>query len=164
MDNSLAASAHKVQNILDGLGLGLKVIEMTSSTRTAEEAADAVGCQVGQIVKSIVLKTKRTKQAVMVTASGANRVCLKRIAAILGEAVRMADPDFVREKTGYAIGGVPPVGHREPIRVIIDEDLMGFTDIWAAAGTPQALFRLRPDQLQSITSGQVAMIRAEPPS
>ena len=164
MDNPLAASAKKVQHILDDLGLGLRVVEMPGSTRTAEEAARAVGCEVEQIVKSIVLKTKKTKQAVMVTASGANRISLKRIASILGEAVRMADPDFVREKTGYAIGGVPPVGHREPIPVIIDEDLMGLTDIWAAAGTPQALFRLRPDQLQSITSGQVAMIRADPPS
>lgn len=157
--SALSASAARVQAVLDGIGLGHTVIEHEQSTRTSQEAADAVGCTVGQIAKSLIFRTRQTGRPVLVVASGANRVDEKAVAALIGEKIERADPDFVREKTGFVIGGVPPLGHAEPPLVLIDEDLATFTDIWAAAGTPNAVFRLTPDQLVAITGGRVAAVR-----
>jgi prolyl-tRNA editing enzyme YbaK/EbsC (Cys-tRNA(Pro) deacylase) len=123
---------------------------MPQSTRTAEDAARAVGCQVGQIVKSLVFQGKQSHQALLVATSGANRVNEKKIAGLISEPLSKADADFVRDKTGFAIGGVPPVAHAQPIRIFIDEDLLQYDEIWAAAGTPRALFKLTPQDLQKI--------------
>jgi prolyl-tRNA editing enzyme YbaK/EbsC (Cys-tRNA(Pro) deacylase) len=125
------------------------------STRTAVEAAEAVGCGVGQIVKSIVFRAARSGRPILVLASGANRVDEKALADLVGEPLAKADADFVRERTGFAIGGVPPLAHSEPIETLVDEDLMAFAEIWAAAGTPNALFRLTPADLVRITGGRV---------
>ena len=159
MDSNLSASAKRVQDALHGFGLDCRVKELTESTRTAVDAANAVGCDVGQIVKSLVFRGKSSGRAVFVVASGANMVDEKALAAIVGEKIGRADPDFVREQTGFAIGGVSPVGHPAPLQTYVDEDLLGYEEIWAAAGTPNALFSLTPQQLCQITSGEVAAIK-----
>jgi prolyl-tRNA editing enzyme YbaK/EbsC (Cys-tRNA(Pro) deacylase) len=154
----LPSSAQKVQQALAALGFDLQVVELPASTRTAVEAAQAVGCQVGQIVKSLVFKGKRSERPVLVVASGVNRVNEKAIEALIGEPLGKADADFVREHTGFAIGGVPPVGHTEPLLTFVDEDLLQYGEIWAAAGTPNAVFRLTPPDLVRMTGGQVGKI------
>jgi prolyl-tRNA editing enzyme YbaK/EbsC (Cys-tRNA(Pro) deacylase) len=158
MPESLSASAQKVQDALEVLGFSLKVVELPGSTRTAVEAAQAIGVQVGQIVKSLVFKSKRTQRPILVIASGANRVKEKNIEVLIDEPLGKADADFVREQTGFAIGGVPPVGHAQPIETFIDRDLLQYDEIWAAAGTPHAVFRLTPDELIRITSGTLVDI------
>jgi Cys-tRNA(Pro) deacylase len=159
MEKPLSSSAQKVQQALAGFGLDCRVKELGESTRTAVEAAQAVGCDVGQIVKSLVFRGKTSGAGVFVVASGANRVNEKLLAALVGEKIDKADADFVREQTGYAIGGVPPVGHQSPLQTFIDEDLLQYAELWAAAGTPNALFSLTPAQLCLITSGKVAQIK-----
>ena len=159
MDSTLSASARRVQDALHGFGLDCRVKELTESTRTAVDAANAVGCDVGQIVKSLVFRGKASGRAVFVVASGANMVDEKALAAIVGEKIGRADPDFVREQTGFAIGGVSPVGHPAPLQTYVDEDLLCYEELWAAAGTPNALFSLTPQQLCQITSGRVVGIK-----
>jgi prolyl-tRNA editing enzyme YbaK/EbsC (Cys-tRNA(Pro) deacylase) len=154
-NDSMRASARRVQQALAKFGLDLKVQELAESTRTAAEAAASIGCQVGQIAKSLIFMTAETRQPVLVIASGSNRVNEKKIGSLVGEAIRKADADFVREKTGYAIGGVPPVGHAADLITFIDQDLMDYERIWAAAGTPFAVFELKPADLLQITDGKV---------
>lgn len=159
MSTPLNASAQKVQDALDARGYThCRVVEMPDSTRTAAEAAAAIGCTVAQIAKSLVFRGARSGAPVLVIASGTNRVDPQRLAALIGEPVEKPDADYVRERTGFVIGGVPPLGHSEPIRTFIDRDLLAFEEIWAAAGTPRAVFRLTPDDLVSMTGGKVAAI------
>lgn len=155
----LRKSAVRVQATLDRFGLALMVTEMKDSTRTAQEAADAVGCQVGQIAKSLVFRGKNSDEPLLVIASGANRVNEKRLGEYAGEAVVKPDAEYVLAKTGYAIGGIPPVGHLQELKCLIDEDIFGYEEIWAAAGTPNAVFRLTPAQLLTITGGQVVSVK-----
>jgi prolyl-tRNA editing enzyme YbaK/EbsC (Cys-tRNA(Pro) deacylase) len=155
----LSASAQKVQQALNAFGLPLQVLELPASTRSALEAAQAVGCQVEQIAKSLIFRSSQSGRPVLVIASGPNRVNEKKIGELLGEPIGKADADFVRQRTGFAIGGVPPVGHAEPLETFIDEDLLKLDEIWAAAGTPNAVFRLKPLDLVKITSGRVAAIK-----
>ena len=152
-------SARNVEEALAALGGAFEVVEFPSTTRTAADAAKAIGCSVAQIAKSIVFRTASTRQPVMVIASGANRVSEARVAELLGEPIEKADADFVREATGFAIGGVPPIGHAQPIRTLIDEDLMALGEIWAAAGTPNSVFRLSAASLVQMTSGEVKAIK-----
>ena len=159
MTARLNASAQKVQDALDARGYThCRVVEMPDSTRTAAEAAAAIGCTVAQIAKSLVFRGTESGDPVLVIASGTNRVDPQRLAALLGEPVEKPDADYVRERTGFVFGGVPPLGHSEPLRTFIDRDLLAFDDIWAAAGTPRAVFRLSPDDLVSMTGGEVAEI------
>ncbi len=158
MSQTLSSSAQKVQDALQSLGLSLQVVELPDSTRTAVEAAQAIGCQVGQIVKSLVFKAKRGERPILVIASGANRVNEKIIEALISEPLGKADADFVRQRTGFVIGGVPPLGHSEPLETFIDEDLFQYEEIWAAAGTPHAVFRLKPADLPRMTGGKVIKI------
>jgi len=155
----LSPSAKKVQHALDAFGVQLQVLELPASTRSAVEAAQAVGCQVEQIAKSLIFRSSLTGRPVLVIASGPNRVNEKKIGELLGEPIGKADADFVRQQTGFAIGGVPPVGHPQPIATFVDEDLLKFHEIWAAAGTPNAVFRLSPQDLVIITSGRVINIK-----
>jgi len=148
-----------VQDTLTKLGLKLQVIELPASTRSAAEAADAIGCTVGQIAKSLIFKTQVNERPILVIASGENRVDTKRISELLGDEIGKADADFVRQRTGFAIGGVPPIGHCEAILTFIDEDLLDFDEIWAAAGTPHAVFRLTGNDLVQITKGQVIKVK-----
>ena len=159
MEKELSSSARKVQEALNALGMTLEVVELPGSTRTAVEAAQAVGCQVGQIVKSLVFKAKRSERPILVIASGQNRVDERRIETLIGEPLGKADADFVRQRTGFVIGGVPPVGHLERLTTFIDQDLSLYQEIWAAAGTPHAVFRLTPDDLLKITDGQVVVLK-----
>lgn len=156
---TLSASAQKVQNILAERGTTLKVVEFIESTRTSAEAAERVGVSVGQIAKSLVFKAKTSGKAVLVIASGANRVDEQKIAAQLGEKIGRADPEFAREATGFVIGGIPPLGHGQELPTFLDEDLFQYQIIWAAAGTPNAVFELTPAQLAELTGGKVADIR-----
>jgi prolyl-tRNA editing enzyme YbaK/EbsC (Cys-tRNA(Pro) deacylase) len=155
----LSPSACKVQEALRILGVTCEVREMDKTTRSAQDAARAVGCEVGQIAKSLVFKGATSRQAVLVITSGSNRVDEKKLSERIGEPVLKADAEFVRQQTGFAIGGVPPVGHAQPIAVFIDEDLLTYSEIWAAAGTPQAVFRLTPQELQKITNGRVIGVK-----
>lgn len=159
MNNELRKSAQKVQSILNEFGLELTVIEFEESTRTAQEAADAIGCQLGQIAKSLIFKGKVSQAPVCVIASGSNRVDEKKIKAHLGEKIERADAAFVLEQTGYAIGGIPPIGHSNSIKILIDEDLLSYVEIWAAAGTPHAVFKLTPKDLLDITKGEVIEVK-----
>jgi len=157
-DKSLSASAGRVQAALDRSGLSLQVVELPASTRTAAEAAAAVGVQVGQIAKSLVLRGQTSGQAYLILTSGGNRLDLQRASALAGEPVALAQPDFVREQTGFAIGGVPPAGHLRPIRTWVDRDLLTYDVVWAAAGTPNAVFRLTGEQLLRLTAGEAAEV------
>jgi Cys-tRNA(Pro) deacylase len=159
MSAELKTSAQKVQEALQALGLTCEVVQMQATTRTAEDAARAVGCEIGQIVKSLVFEGKRSHQPILVVASGANRVNEKMLGRQISEPVKMANAEFVRKTTGFAIGGVPPVGHRHPITVFIDEDLLAYAEIWAAAGTPRAVVKLTPDELKMITNGTVIAVK-----
>lgn len=161
MSEDLKASTRRVQDILHKLGFGdLQVVQFSESTRTSAEAAQACGCEVGQIAKSLIFKTKKTHNPVLIIASGANRVNEKKIGALVGEAIERADANFARDRTGYAIGGIPPLGHSEQILTFIDEDLLQYAEIWAAAGTPNSVFKLNPQDLAKMTGGQVADVKA----
>ncbi len=159
MSNELSSSARKVQDALKALGFSGNVVELPGSTRTAREAAQAVGCRVEQIVKSLVFKGLRTNQPILVVASGTNRVNEQGLSELAGEPVGKADADFVRQRTGFGVGGVPPVGHTEQLETFIDEDLLQYDELWAAAGTPHAVFRLTPAELQAMTGGRVVSIK-----
>jgi prolyl-tRNA editing enzyme YbaK/EbsC (Cys-tRNA(Pro) deacylase) len=154
----LRPAAARVQQLLAEQGLAAEVVEFAETTRSAAEAAAQIGCAVGQIAKSLVFRAKPSNRPVLVIASGANRVDEAAVAALLGEKIGKADADFVRDKTGYAIGGVAPIGHAARPATFIDQDLMRYDAVWAAAGTPFAVFRLTPADLVRLTGGQVARI------
>ncbi|MBC8506797.1 MAG: YbaK/EbsC family protein [Anaerolineales bacterium] len=157
--SKLSSSAQRVQDALDKLGLVLKVVELPDSTRTAADAAKAIGCTVAQIAKSLIFRVHNSDCPVLVIASGVNRVNESTIATQLGEKIGKADADYVRRRTGFVIGGVPPVGHVETLETFLDEDLLQYDEIWAAAGTPHAVFRLSPNELLRATAGKVISIQ-----
>jgi prolyl-tRNA editing enzyme YbaK/EbsC (Cys-tRNA(Pro) deacylase) len=159
MSLTLSPSAQKVQGALRDLGFSNQVIELQSTTRTSAEAAQAVGCRVEQIAKSIVFQGKQTHKPILVIASGPNRVNEKRIAELISESLGKADADYVRNHTGFVIGGVPPIAHLEKLEIFIDEDLLQYEEIWAAAGNPNAVFRLTPSDLIQMTAGRVVSIK-----
>jgi prolyl-tRNA editing enzyme YbaK/EbsC (Cys-tRNA(Pro) deacylase) len=156
---SLSPSAKKVQDALNSYNIQLEVLELPDSTRSAAEAAEAIGCGVEQIAKSLIFRTMESNRPILVIASGVNRVNEKKLGERIGEPVGKADAGFVRAETGFVIGGIPPVGHSQPIATFIDEDLLKYEEIWAAAGTPHAVFRLTSADLLRITSGEVISIR-----
>ncbi len=159
MTAKLKSSAKKVQAALKAHNLSCEVVQMKDTTRSAADAARAVGCKVGQIVKSLIFEGENSHQPILVTTSGANRVNEQAIANNVSEPVKMATPDYVRQMTGFAIGGVPPVGHDRPLKIFIDEDLLQYDEIWAAAGTPHAVFKLTPGDLKTITAGTVISVK-----
>lgn len=137
------------------LGLPVHVVEHAQSSRTAEEAAAACGCRVAQIVKSLVFKGETTGNPILLLVSGANRVNEEATGKRIGEGLVRADAKFVRDVTGYAIGGIPPLGHSQPIATYMDETLLEFVTVWAAAGTPNAVFSAVPDQLVEVTGAHI---------
>ena len=157
MDN-LTTSVRQVQEKLKELGHPNEVVILTDSARTAQEAADALACEVAQIAKSIIFKIKSTNQPLLVVASGVNRIDEKLVAQALNDKIGKADADFVLESTGFVIGGVPPLGHKIPVLTYIDEDLFQYETLWAAAGHPKAVFQLSPDELEKMTNGQVISV------
>jgi prolyl-tRNA editing enzyme YbaK/EbsC (Cys-tRNA(Pro) deacylase) len=156
---TLSPSAQRIQNLLNSLGYDYTVIEHAESTRTAQEAADRAGCELGQIVKSLIFRGKASGKPILVLTSGANRVDEKRISGYAGETISRADADFVRTATGYAIGGVPPIGHNEKMETYLDEDFLPYQTIWAAAGTPKAIFELKTEDLQKMTNGKIVQVK-----
>ncbi|PFH89057.1 YbaK/EbsC family protein [Bacillus sp. AFS088145] len=156
---ALKESAQNVQDLILELGYSNNVIELPNSARTAKEAADALNCEVAQIAKSIIFKIESSNSAVLVVASGINRVNEEKIEKILNDKLGKADADFVREQTGFVIGGVSPIGHKNQIMTFIDEDLLQYKEVWAAAGHPKAIFQLTPNELIEMTKGKVIKIK-----
>ncbi len=156
----LSARAQRVQDALAAGGFPWRVFELAVPVRTSAEAAGQVGCTVAQIAKSIVFRAATSGRGVLVVTSGANRVDEARIATLLGEPLGKADAAFVREVTGFPIGGVAPLAHATPLATYVDEDLLGHAEIWAAAGHPNALFRLEPGDLPRMTGGPVVKVTA----
>lgn len=156
----MSASVDRVKDALRAAGLPAEIKEFDASTRTAADAAAAIGCTQAQIAKSLVFRAKASNRAVLVIASGINRVDETKLAALLGEKTGKADADFVRAETGFAIGGVAPIGHTGKVVIYIDADLTAYPEIWAAAGAPNAVFRLTPADLARVTGGDVADVKA----
>jgi prolyl-tRNA editing enzyme YbaK/EbsC (Cys-tRNA(Pro) deacylase) len=153
------SSAERVRQALTALGHAPEIREFGETTRTSADAAAAIGCAVGQIAKSLVFRAAGSNRAVLIIASGANRVDEKRVADALGDRIIKADATFVRDRTGFAVGGVAPIGHTEAPIVMIDADLLQYAEIWAAAGTPNGVFRLTPAALIAMTGGRVIAVR-----
>jgi len=153
------SSRARVEQALRSLGMPADIVEFTESTRTSAEAAAAIGCEVAQIAKSVVFRGRSSDACIVVIASGADRIDEKKLAAELGEKVRRADADFVRERTGFAIGGVSPVGHTGEVTVLVERALWSLDPIWAAAGTPNTVFRLSADDLHHIPGIRVVDVR-----
>jgi len=152
---TLPRSARRVRTALLELGLPGDIHRLADSTRTAPEAAAAVGCELGAIVKSLVMRGVRTKEPLLVLVSGDNRADVELIEAAVDEPVERPDAGYVREVTGYAIGGIPPVGHPDPVRTLMDEDLLRFETVWAAAGHPHAVFPIAPAALARAAGARV---------
>ena len=159
MSVGLSPKAALVRHALAAAGLDAQVLELQESTRTAQDAADAIGCRLGQIVKSLLFKTRRTARPVLVLASGSTRVDVKKLRLLVGEKIGKASAEYVRTHTGYAIGGVAPVGHPAPLRTFVDRELLQYDRVWAAAGTPHAVFSCRPAFLRGL--GTVADLRQD---
>lgn len=158
----LPPSVQRVGVAAAALGLSINILTFSQSTRTAEDAAATVGCNVGQIVKSLVFTVG--EEPVVALVSGANQLDTRKLAALCGvgrKQVGQADADTVRNATGYAIGGVPPFGHAESLPVFIDRDLTLYEVIWAAAGTPNAVFAITPADLLRATGGQEADLKVD---
>jgi len=153
--SDLAPAAARVAAVARDRGLAIDVVEMPASTRTAEEAAAACGCAVAEIVKSLVFRGRTTDTPYLLLVSGANRVDEKAVATSIGEALKRASADDVRALTGFAIGGIPPFGHAAPLAVYIDRDLLAHTRVWAAAGTPHAVFAVAPQALAAAVGARV---------
>lgn len=152
---ALSATAQRVQDALDAAGVATAIVEYDVPARTSAQAAEVLGCTVGQIAKSLVFKAQ-SGRPVLVIASGANRVDEAKVAALVGEPIGKADATFVREATGYAIGGIPPLGHAQRLVPLIDRDLLAYDVVYAAGGTPHAMFPVTPDALVRVSGGTPA--------
>ena len=159
MNQALSKSAQRVQDALSIKGSEFEILELPASTRTAIDAANTIGCEVAQIVKSLIFKTHETQRPILILVSGVNRVDEQKIVEHVGEKLAKADADFTRGMTGFAIGGIPPVGHRSKIETFIDEDLLQYQTLWSAAGTPNAVFSLNAQDLVGLTEGVVVAVK-----
>jgi prolyl-tRNA editing enzyme YbaK/EbsC (Cys-tRNA(Pro) deacylase) len=156
--SELPEAARRVANAAAAADLEIEIRQMPTSTRTAEEAAAAVGCEVAQIVKSLVFRGRTSGQAYLLLVAGNNRVDEARAAAAIGEPIERPDARFVREVTGFAIGGIPPLGHRQPLTTWLDRDLLRHDRVWAAAGTPDCVFASAPATLaRAIGAAEIAV-------
>jgi prolyl-tRNA editing enzyme YbaK/EbsC (Cys-tRNA(Pro) deacylase) len=153
------SSVERVRAALLAAGHADTITEFPDGTRSAADAAAAIGCSVAQIAKSVVFRAG--DRAALVIASGVNRVDVKKVAAALGVSLKHADAEWVRDRTGFAIGGVSPVGHIAPPLLVFDRDLLALHPIWAAAGSPHHVFSTEAEQLARITGAQVADVRQD---
>lgn len=158
-NTDLRASAKRLQTFLEKYHVDTKVVEFQQTTRTSKEAADTIGCEIGQIAKTLIFKGKNSAKPICVIASGKNKVDEKKIALFIGEEIEKPDAQYVATHTTFTIGGVPPIGYPLDIKPMIDEDLLTYPQIWAAAGTPFAVFCLTPQDLIHITQGHVLNLR-----
>ncbi|WP_102223106.1 YbaK/EbsC family protein [Acidimangrovimonas sediminis] len=152
----MSKSLKRVKAALEAAGVEHDLREMEVSTRTAQEAADAAGCEIDQIVKSIIFRGETSGHVKLFLTAGGNRVSDAKASALAGEPLGKADADLIRAETGFAIGGVSPVGHLTPVTAFLDPRIMTFDIVWAAAGTPRHIFSIRPDALQALTGAPVA--------
>ncbi|HET7580179.1 MAG TPA: YbaK/EbsC family protein [Bacillales bacterium] len=157
--SSSKSGIKRVKDALESKGYTNEIVKLPDSTRTAVEAAKAIDCEVAQIAKSLIFLCVNSDLPLLIIASGINRVDEQKIADHIQEPLGKANADFVREQTGFVIGGVPPLGHKHAIKTIIDEDLLQYDEIWAAAGHPKAVFRLTPEDLIRLTGGEVLSIQ-----
>jgi Cys-tRNA(Pro) deacylase len=151
-------STKMVQEAAQRKGFPIIIKNLPTPARTSLEAAKVIGCDLAQIAKSLVFKTKNSQKPVLIIASGANRVNEEKISNLIGEEIIKAEANFVFQQTGFIVGGIPPFGHKQAIRTFIDQDLLSYDEIWASAGTPQANFKISPDRLIKITKGRVTPI------
>lgn len=158
MNEPLSPSAARFQQTVVNLGLDGRVLQLAATTRTAHDAAQAIGCGVERICKSLVFRGEHSGNPLLIIASGVNRVDERKIAAHIAEPVAMADAEYVRQHSGYAIGGVPPFGHPSPLRTLVDQDLLQHATVWAAAGHPRAVFELTPAELVRASAGEVMAV------
>ncbi|MCG6115651.1 MAG: YbaK/EbsC family protein [Mesorhizobium sp.] len=156
----MSKSVRRVEEAAQAAGLAIEVRRMGESTRTAEEAAEQCGCDVAQIVKSLIFQGKDSGRLVLFLVAGNNRLDTAKAAGLAGEELERADPRLIRERTGFAIGGVAPIGHLEPIAAFADETLLGFDVVWAAAGAPDAVFSAEPRALFAAAKAQTATVAA----
>ncbi len=152
----MSKSLKRVRRALEEAGLAVEILEMAEGTRTAADAASAAGCEIDQIVKSIIFRGEADGRAVLFLTAGGNQVDAAKASALAGEALGKADAALIRAQTGFAIGGVAPIGHLSPIRAFFDPRLMDFHKIWAAAGTPRHVFAAEPHEIQQISGAEVA--------
>lgn len=155
---SKKASVLRVEAELRRRGFTNEIVSLEKTARSAKEAADSLGVEVGQIVKSLVFRGAGSGTPVLVVASGSNRVDEAKVEAAFGERIERADAKFVKERTGFSIGGVPPLAHEEPITTFVDEDLLRYEEVWAAAGHTHAVFMLSPEDLVGMTGGEVVSV------
>jgi prolyl-tRNA editing enzyme YbaK/EbsC (Cys-tRNA(Pro) deacylase) len=159
MNNQLISkSTQRVEEALRSKNISFQLMQLPTTTHTAQQAATALGCTIDQIVKSLIFKTKHTHKPILIVASGKNKVHEAVISQALGEEIIRADAEFVKEVTGFPIGGVAPIGHRQPLQTLIDKDLLTFDILWAAAGTPNTVFSFKAADLQAMTNGKVVAI------
>jgi prolyl-tRNA editing enzyme YbaK/EbsC (Cys-tRNA(Pro) deacylase) len=158
LQNPLPSSAQRVADAAQRLGLNPKIVTMADSTRTAEEAALACGCEVGQIVKSLVFRGANSGTPYLLLVSGKNRVDEAKAAEVIGERLARPDAAYVRGMTGFAIGGIPPFGHAQPLKTFMDADLLTYGDVWTAAGTPHCVMRLTPQELHAKTGAMTLKV------
>jgi len=156
-------TALRIQELLAAAHILSTVVEFEKPTRTSAEAAAAIGCTVGEIAKSVVFRTLSGGRAVVVVTSGDNRVSEEKVARLVGDELGRADADFVRQATGFVIGGVAPLGYANPVRIFLDADLQRFETVWAAAGTPYSVFPLTPGELATLTGATWSDVRLERP-
>lgn len=149
----------RVRDAFAARGVPIAIAVHNQSTRTADEAAAAAGCHVGQIVKSLVFRMKPSGRPVLLLVSGSNRVNEKEVAKVIGEHLTRPDALYVRDVTGFAIGGIPPLGHAETLRTFVDEDLLAHSRIWAAGGTPESVFSITPAELVSATAATLLSVK-----
>ena len=157
--NDLPKSADRVRKAAEALGLTIEIVEMATPTRTVAEAAAACRCPEGAIVKSLIFKGQQTGRPYLLLVSGANRVDEQMAAATLGETLLRPDTSYVRTVTGFAIGGVPPFGHATPVVSFMDADLLQYETVWAAAGTPMAVFAVDPKRLKDATGAEAIAVK-----
>ena len=152
----MSKSLKRVRNALQQAGVACDITEMPGETRTAQQAADAAGCALDQIAKSIIFRGETSGVAILLLTAGGNQVDAAKASAVAGEALGKADAALIRSQTGFAIGGVSPVGHLSPIRAFFDPRLSQFDQVWAAAGTPRHIFPIPPDNLRALTDATLA--------
>lgn len=157
--SNLKNSSQRIQDILKQYNLDIKVIEFDESTRTSQDAANTIGCEVGQIAKTLIFRGKKTLKPICIIASGKNRIDEKKVEKSIGEEIERPDADYVLKYTTFAIGGIPPIGFNFEMKPLIDEDLLNYSILWAAAGTPNSVFSITPKNLLKITNGQVVDIK-----
>jgi prolyl-tRNA editing enzyme YbaK/EbsC (Cys-tRNA(Pro) deacylase) len=150
----------RVRAALDAAGVASAIVELPGAARTAQAAADFLGCAVAQIANSLVFRAQASDRAVLVMSSGAKRVDTAKLSSVLEEPVGKADADFVRSRTGFAIGGVPPVAHADVKTILVEKSLAAHAELWAAAGHPHTVFRLTYGELVRITGGREVEVAA----